>query len=232
MNKRFRFRNAALPGLVAIVLFTYGAAAQEQQITALVNGMAANAKQIKQYTFKQRTETYYKNELRNAKIDEVHYSMSGERVSIPLDGQMAQPESHRRGPGSRLIAKKIEDERKEMKEYIERLMALTSRYLASDPTRLQAAIANAEVTTGGGSPQVRVTVKNFVKTGDMMTMSFDSATRRPTRTEVSTTLDDAPVAIVLAFDQIHDGPNYPGRTVVVSAARQLEVRILTYDYRM
>lgn len=170
--------------------------------------------------------------MKNTKIDEVHYNASGERVSIPLDEQKVQSEPPRRGPGSRLIARKIEEEKEKMKDYAERLMALTSRYLAPEPTKFQAAIANAEVTTGGGSSYMRIRVRDYIKAGDTMTMTFDSATKRPIKTEVNTSLDDDPITILLAFDQIHDGPNYPGKTVVRSDAKQLEVRVFTYDYRI
>jgi len=37
---------------------------------------------------------------------------------------------------------------------------------------------------------------------------------------------------VLAFDQIREGPNYPVKTVVSADAEELEVRVLTYDYRL
>jgi hypothetical protein len=229
MHRRLDRRTAALLGAAAILLT---AAWAQLPTSALMSGMAANAQQLRQYTFKQRTETYHKGELKNAKVAEVHYSASGERVSIPLNEQAAQPQAPRRGPGHRLIAKKMEEEKDKMKDYIERLMSLTGRYLAADPAKLQAALGNAEVTTGGGSNQVRIRMRDYVKAGDSMTMSFDPATKRPTRTEVSTSLDDAPVTIVLAFDQIHDGPNYPGKTVVRSDAKQLEIRVFTYDYRL
>jgi hypothetical protein len=224
-------RNASLFGLLTILAMAIGAGAQ-QQISALMTGMGANAKQLRQYTFKQRTETYYKGELKNAKIDEIHYDPSGERVSIPLDEQKAQSEPRRRGPGSRIIARKIEQKQEEIKEYVERLMALTGRYLAADPAKLQAAFSKADVTMAGGGSLVRITMRDYVSNGDVMTMSFDSATNRPTKTEVNTTLDDAPVCIVLAFDQIREGPNYPGRTVVRSDDKQVEVRVFTYDYRL
>jgi hypothetical protein len=230
MNRNFGTRKAALIGLLVILVIAIDAAAQ-QQVSALMTGMGANAKQLRQYTFKQRTETYHQGDLKNTKVDEIHYSASGERVSISLNDQKAQSEPRRRGPGSRIIAKKIEEEQEKMKKYIERLMALTSRYLADDPAKFQAAIANAEVTTGGSS-QVRIMMRNYVKTGDMMTISFDSATHRPTKTEINTRLDDASVSIRLAFDQIRKGPSYPGRTVVRSDAKQLEVRVFTYDYRL
>jgi hypothetical protein len=111
-------------------------------------------------------------------------------------------------------------------------MSLTSRYLAPEPTKLQAAMATADVTTRGDSSQVRVTMRDYVKNGDVMTMSFDSATKRPIKTEVRTLLDNEPVSIVLAFDQIREGPNYPGKTVVRSEEKQLELRIFTYDYQL
>jgi len=218
-------------GLLLMVVTAIAAVAQQQN-TALMSGMEANAKQLRQYTFKQRTETYHKGELKNAKVDEVHYSVSGERVSIPLNEQKAESEAPRRGPGHRVIAKKMEEGKQKMKEYVERLMSLTSRYLSSDPEKMHAALANAEMTTGGGSKLLRLKIQDYVKAGDTMTMSFDPATKRPMTTEVSTSLDDAPVNIVLAFDQIREGPSYAGKTIIRSAEKQLEIRIMTYDYRL
>lgn len=228
MNRKFGRHNTALL-LLAILAFATAAGAQ-QPTAAMMTGMAANARQLRQYTFKQRAETYHKGELKNTKIDEVHYNASGERVTVPLDEQRTESAPHLRGPGSRLIAKKIEEKQEEMKEYIERLTALTSRYLAPEPAKFQVAMAAAEVTVGGS--QLRIRLRDYVKDGDTMTMSFDSMTNRPTKTEINTTLDDAPVSIVLAFDQIHEGPKYPGKTVVRADAKQLEVRIFTYDYRL
>lgn len=230
------YRNSLCQKLLTLTILAGFAmvsdAVGQQQPAALMAGMANNGRQLRQYTFKQRTETYHKGELKNAKVDEVHYSTAGERVSVSLDEKRADSEPRRRGPGSRLIARKIEQEQDKMKDYIERLMSLASRYLDSDPAKLQAAMANAEVTTGGGSNQVRIRMRNFVRSGDSMTMSFDPETRRPTRTEVNTSLDEAPVTISLVFDQVRDGPSYPGRTVVKSEAKELEVRVLTYDYRL
>src|SRR5215510_4400461 len=105
-------------------------------------GMTANARQLKQYTFHQRTEIYYKGDLKNTRVDEIHYNAGGERIGIPIDEQKSQSEPRRRiGPGSRFIAKQIENKQEEMKDYVERLMALTGRYLPSDPVKLQNALA-------------------------------------------------------------------------------------------
>jgi hypothetical protein len=49
---------------------------------------------------------------------------------------------------------------------------------------------------------------------------------------ITTSLDDDDVVIVLTFDQIHQGPSYPVKTVVRAEAKQLEVRVFTYEYRL
>jgi hypothetical protein len=38
---------------------------------------------------------------------------------------------------------------------------------------------------GGPEKQMRVTMRDYVKNGDTMTMSFDSRTSRPVKTEVT-----------------------------------------------
>lgn len=199
---------------------------------ALLSGMAANNQKLHQYTFKQRTETHHQGELKSTRVEEIHYNPSGERVSIPLDERKAQAETPRRGPGHRIIAKKMEEERDKMKDYIERMAALASRYPGPDPAKLQDAVAKAEVTTGGGSSHTRIRMRDYVKPGDSMTMSFDPATKRAVKTEIHTFLDDTPVSIVVTFDQLHDGPSYPGKVVMNSSAKNLEIRIFTYEYRL
>ena len=119
-----------------------------------------------------------------------------------------------------------------MRDYIERLTELASRYPGPDQARFQEAISKAEVTTGGGSSQVRIRMHDYVKPGDSMTMIFDPATKRPVKTEINTFLDDGPVSIVIAFDQLRNGPNYPGKIVMSSIRRQLEIRVFTYEYRL
>jgi len=120
-------RTATLFGTFAILMLALQVAAQQPpQLNTLLASMSANAKQLRKYTFEQRTETYVGGDLKNAQLDEVHCSICGERVSIPLNEQSAHSEPHRRGPGARLITKKIEEQKENMQDYTERLMALTA----------------------------------------------------------------------------------------------------------
>jgi hypothetical protein len=85
MNKKCMRHNTVLSCLLTVLVVAIGAGAQ-QQTNALMTGMAANAKQLMQYTFKQRTETYHRGGLKNAKIDEV---CSG-RFHSPAEGKFGR----------------------------------------------------------------------------------------------------------------------------------------------
>jgi hypothetical protein len=63
----------------AFAAFLIGTAAAQVPVSNLMQGMAANSKQLRQYTYKQRTETYHEGELKNTKVDEIHYDAGGER---------------------------------------------------------------------------------------------------------------------------------------------------------
>jgi len=225
MNQKWKITRGPL---LAIVLA--GVAAAQAPVNKLADSMAANNKQLRQYTYKQRTEIYHQGELKNTKVDEIHYNAGGERISVSLD--QPQPEVFRRGPGHRLIARKMEEEKEKMRDYSERLTALASRYPGPDAARLQAAISNAEVITGGSAGRLRIRMRDYIKPGDSMTISFDLATKWPVRMEINTFLDDAAVSVVVAFDRLHDGPSYPGEVVMSSSTKQLEIRVFTYEYRM
>jgi hypothetical protein len=60
-------------------VFLVGTAVAQVPVSYLMHGMAANSKQLRQYTYKQRTETYHEGELKNTKVDEIHYDAGGER---------------------------------------------------------------------------------------------------------------------------------------------------------
>lgn len=113
------FRNAAL--LLPLLICMGAVAAVPVEFKSMMLNMARNSEELKQYTYKQRIETYYKEELKSSRIDEIHYDVNGERVSIPLAQQKAEENQRRvRGPMSRFVAKRVEAKQDEMKDYVER----------------------------------------------------------------------------------------------------------------
>ncbi len=72
MNQQWK---ATLLTVLAALLIS--AAAAQVPVANLMEVMAANNKQLRQYTYKQRTETYYQGEIKNTKVDEIHYNLGG-----------------------------------------------------------------------------------------------------------------------------------------------------------
>jgi len=68
MKRNFLCQKASWVGLLTILVFATQANAQ-QQGSALMTAMTANAHQLRQYTFKQRTEMYHKGELGGVEWD-------------------------------------------------------------------------------------------------------------------------------------------------------------------
>ena len=231
-NMKLTIRNAAL--LLPLVVCVGAGAVVPVEIKSMMSNMARNSQELKQYTYKQRIETYYKEELKSSRIDEIHYDVNGERVSIPLAQQKVEEKQRPvRGPMSRFISKRVEAKQDEMKDYVERLLALSSRYMTADAEKMKSAMNDADLTVGGGAKgYVRIRFRDFVKNGDLVTMSFDSKSKCPVRIEVESRLDEDPVSITVMFDQVRNGPHYAGRTVVRSERQQIEVRAYGYDHRL
>ena len=61
--------------------------------------MAENSKKLKQYTYTQKTQVYFKGELRTTKMSQVHFDpTTGEKVVVPMDmGDAAQQPEQGRG---------------------------------------------------------------------------------------------------------------------------------------
>jgi len=206
-----------------------GRAATVPEVQQIASRMASNSDQLKQYTYKQRTEIYYNQELKTSQIDEVHYGTNREQVRIPLAQQKAERSQRAvRGPLSRLVAKRIEAKEEDVKDYVARLIALSSRYTAHDGTRSPMKGADLTVTS---ARTLVVRVRDFAKAGDLVKLTFDDS-KRLARAEIETALDDDPVTITVLFDVLKSGVSYPMKSVVKSLAKQVEVRSYQYDFKL
>jgi len=227
-----RSRSRALFFALAILLSTAFATGQMTGGgAALTEKVAENSRKLKQYTYKQTTQVYLRGELRRTQVAQVHYDSSGEKVLVPQESPDAQPAQAqaRRRLGGRIIEKKIEEQKDEMKEYVERLVGLVGQYLPPNPERLKAAAPNAQ-TSMSESGDARIALKGYLKPGDMMTLAVDPSSKQLNQIVINSTLDEDPVSFVVNFARLKDGTNYPSLTTVQSPAKQLELRVITSDY--
>ena len=198
---------------------------------ALTERVAENSRKLKQYTYKQTTQVYLGGELRKSQVAQVHYDSSGQKIVVPQESHDDQQKEApgRRRLGGRIVAKKIEEKKDEMNEYVERLVGLMEQYLPPNPERLKAAAPNAQ-TSMSESGDAKIALKGYLKPGDMMTLAVDPSNKQLNQIVINSRLDEDPVSFVVNFARLKDGTNYPSLTTVQSPAKQLELRVITSDY--
>lgn len=191
--------------------------------------MAENTAKLKQYTYTQKTQVYFKGELRTTKLSQVHFDpATGEKVVVPMGSGDAeqQPDS---GRGGRLRARIVEQKRDEMKEYVERLVGLMHQYLPPNPDRIKAAMPRAEITAPAGG-SAKIALSDYLKPGDKETFAIGSESKRLDQIAISSSLDEDPVSFTVDFARLPDNTNYPSMTTIKSDAKGLEIRVTTSDY--
>jgi hypothetical protein len=191
--------------------------------------MAENTAKLKQYTYMQKTQVYFKGELKRTKLSQVHFdTTTGEKVVVPMssDDSDQQPDQ---GRGGRLRARIVEKKRDEMKEYVERLVGLMHQYLPPNPDRIKAAMPRAEITPPAGG-SAKIALSNYLKPGDKETFAIGSESKRLDQIAISSSLDDDPVSFTVDFARLPDDTNYPSMATIKSEAKGLEIRVTTSDY--
>jgi hypothetical protein len=228
--------NARTSSRYFMFLFLIITAALASQAYAQMGGgefaatIAENSEKLKQYTYTQKTQVYFKGELRTTKMSQVHFDpTTGEKVVVPMDmGDAAQqPEQ---GRGGRLRERIVEKKRDEMKEYVERLVGLMHQYLPPNPDRIKAAMPRAQMTPPAGGGDAKIALSDYLKPGDTVTFSMNLQAKKLDQIAINSSLDSDPVSFIVDFARLADDTNYPSMTNIKSEAKGLEIRVTTSDY--
>lgn len=191
--------------------------------------MEENTKKLKEYTYTQKTQVYFKGELKKTKLAQVHFDpATGEKVVVPMDSGDAEQQPDQ-GRGGRLRARMVEKKRDEMKEYADRLVGLMHQYLPPNPDRIKAAMTRAQVTPPAGG-DAKIALSDYLKPGDTVTFSMNPESKRLDQIAINSSLDSDPVSFTVDFARLPDDTNYPSVTNIKSEAKGLEIRVTTSDY--
>ena len=211
--------------VVAILNFAALAQSPTEIGEAIGQSMKQNTANLRQYTYKRRTEIAVKGEVRSVRVDLVRF-VGGEMEAIPLSQPPQQP-----APGG-IRGRIVEKKKEEMGEYMERLTSLCQRYLAPGGGDMQDLLQKASFSFSGqgGEKQVRIVVTGDVKLSDSVAMTFDLATHKPVQTQVRTDLDGDPVAISVDYSTLPDGTAYPARSVISYPKHEIRISMDSFDY--
>jgi hypothetical protein len=201
----------------------------QQKVAALKQSVAQNQQALRQYTWTEKAEMIFKGETKSTKLSQCQYGPDGTVQKTPLGAGQPPPEKQRG-----LKGKVIEKKKDEMKEYMERVASLIKRYVPPEGAQLQQSFQSGKAAiqpSPGGIAML--TFRDYAKAGDVVTLTFDTASKKIQGYDVKTYLD-APADVVtlkVVFDTLPAGPNYVAQSILDATAKQVQIRTTNADYR-
>ncbi len=139
------------------------------------------------------------------------------------------PENTKRGLRGKIIANKKE----ELTEYMSNAVALVKSYVPPEPDRLQASKDAGKMSITPYGQTLRLDFRDYMKPGDMLSVTIDSTKNTLLGLKVATWLEDANDAVTMNADfaSLNDGATYP-KTIALSApTKSIDVQVTHSGYR-
>jgi hypothetical protein len=229
-----------LASLVGLLCGAVGLVAQAPpgQAAALKESLAANQAALRQYSWVETTQIKLKGEVKKQEQKQCSYGADGKVQKTPIPGA-AEPQQSEQSGGRRrrggaakeaIVANKVDD----MKDYMERVAALVHEYVPPDPQKIQAGEAAGNLSVQPSAATTTLTVKDYVKPGDLLTLGFDASAKQLRTYKVSSYVEkpkDDAVALAVTFANLVDGTSYPQQVVLDVAAKNIQVTVTNSGYK-
>ena len=205
-----------------------GAQDLQQKLAAAKQNAAQNQQALRSYGWIEKVELSLKGEVKNTTVNSCRYGPDGKVQKTAV--VEPPPPKKKRGLRGKVAAKKTG----EMKAELEAATALVHQYVPPDPGLMQVVMNAGTASLAQAGPGVLVLkFPGYVKPGDSLSLTFDSAVKSLRQLDVSTYLDtpDSPVTLSVGLQSLPGGPNYPGSVVLGMPASQIEVRITNSNYQ-
>ncbi len=217
----------------ALVLFASPAIGQNAELQAKLaqvkEASAANKQALSHYNWQESVTTSIKGEVKKQQLFLVSVGPDGQQQKSEIN---AQPDQSSGGPLKRhIVAKK----KAEFKDYGEQIADLARQYTQPDPSRLQQAYqqGNISMQLGGGQNMMTLIIKNYIKPGDSVTLVFNKPSKAIQSVRVTSYLDDPKDAVSIAaqFAKLPNGINHVTGTQINGASKQLTVVTQNSNYQ-
>ncbi|MGZ5398248.1 MAG: hypothetical protein ACXWEI_23175, partial [Mycobacterium sp.] len=164
----------------------------------------------------------------STKVDSCKYGPDGKVQKTPI--VVPPPAEKKRGLRGKVVAKKTG----EMKEEMEAAVALIQQYVPPSPDLMQVVMNAGTASLGQAGPGfAALKFPGYVKQGDALTLTFESAVKTLHQLEVNTWLDapDNPVNLKVTMQAVPDGTSYPGLIVFSLPKSKIEVKVTKSNYQ-
>ena len=226
--RRVHSRWFVLPLLVMLVVPQGLFGQQPDQLAALKQSLAANAKQLKQYKWVETTVISMKGEEKSRIQKQCFYGPDGKVQKQQLNAP--PPEAMPDGVKGKIAAKKKAEITAKMKD----ATALVQSYVPPDPQRIQAVkIAGNLSMSPTGPNSARLDLRGYSKKGDTLSIGLDTARNALLTVGVQSYLEDEKDAVTLdvTFATLRDGVSYPGSVVLNVPGEKIQVVVQNSGYQ-
>ncbi len=204
-----------------------GGAELKEKLAVLKQSAAANQQRLRKYQWTEIQQVTFKGETKPQQEFACQYGLNGQVQKIPLT-QQQQPS------GGKLKQRMIEKKKDEMEQYMGQVKSLLALYVPPSPQRMQRAMQAGKVSLSrdAGAGLVNLTFKDYAQSGDQMVVAFDPAVKKIANLNVHTYMGEAKdaVTLIVDFSTLPDGTNYPDKTVMNVAAKQIVVTTNNTNY--
>jgi hypothetical protein len=225
--RRVPSRWFVLPLLIALIV-PQGLFAQQDKVAALKQSLSANEKLQKQYRWVETTVISLKGEEKSRIQKQCFYGPDGKVQKQQLT---APPqESAPGGVKGKIAAKKKEEITATMKQAV----ALVQSYVPPDPQRIQAVKSAGNLAMNSTGPDsIRLDLRNYVKSGDTLSLGLDTARNAIQTVSVKSYLESEKDAITLevTFARLREGLSYPGNIVLNVPGEKIQVVVQNSNYQ-
>jgi hypothetical protein len=197
--------------------------------------IAQNQAALKQYTWVETTTTSINGEVKKQEEKQCVYGADGKVQKTPIAGAPPPQQQESGGRGGRLKQRIVEKKKGEIKDYMEEVSALIKEYVPPDPTKIQAAEAagNVSMQPAQQGPTM-MTIKNYVKEGDSLSLGFDAQAKKLDSYNVSSYVEkpsDDPVTLNVTFASLDDGTRYPQQVLLHVQAKKIDIKTVNSGYK-
>jgi len=212
----------------AFPLFAAQDSAAQERLSAVKQAMAANAQQLRKYQWIETTQVTLNGEQKPPTQNSCQYGPDGQVQKTPL-GPPPQPPS-----GGPLMKRIIEKKQAEMKQYMGEVKSLLAQYLPPDPQKMQQSKQAGNLSINPVANSVNLIFKNYVQSGDQLTLTFDTAAKKVSSVNINTFMGDAHDAVTLQVQMagLPDGTNYAQQTILNATAKNLLVVTTNSNYQI
>ena len=211
----------------------------QQRVAEIKEAAANNKQQLAQYTWLEQVSISLKGEQKKQEHFQVRLGPDGKPQKTSLDPPPSSSSAESGGGGrrgGRLKEHVVEKKKEEYQDYADQMKTLIQQYVPPNKEMLEAAQQKGNITLGadpGATGLYRLTISNYIKTGDNMVLVIDKTQRDLVSVSINSYLNDPKdaVSVAVQFSGIPGGPNHVSAETINGVSKQLTIAIQNSNYQ-